>query len=604
MEPTTTEQLLQTSAGWKSVAELAAATAGKYGDRPAIRLKRDGEWTQLSYSEVGETISQVGRGIVDLGIQGGDRVCLLADTSPEWTYSDFGIAAAGAVVVPIYPTNSPEECEWVAGNSGARAVICENEAQLEKIRKVRDALPELEHLIAIDADAAGDGVISLDELRERGRDRDVSELEERAAAVQGDDPYTFVYTSGTTGPPKGCVLTHRNFASVCGAIRELSTVRPDDVSYLYLPLAHVFARIVELATFDFGASIAYMAGGTRQIIPELSEVHPTYLPSVPRIFEKLYTLANAQLENATPEQREQFHQAVKLGVKVRDMEGRGEEVPDEMRRHFEAADEQIFKNVRALFGGKVREAGTGAAPIAPEILEFFYAAGIPVLEGYGMTETTAAATISTVENHRFGTVGRPLPGIEVRIADDGELLIKGPNIFAGYWRNEDATRETVIDGWLHTGDLGEIDEDGYVKITGRKKDIIITAGGKNLTPANLENDLKQSRWISQAVMYGDRRPYPVALVTLDEEEIVPWAKEKGLPTDLATLAENEEVRAMIQEHLDEANAKYAQVEQIKKFKILDHDLSQETGELTPTLKVKRNVVNEKYEDLFEQLYSR
>ena len=274
MEPTTTEQLLETSAGWKSVAELASAAARKYGDEPAMRLKRDGEWQTVSYSEVGETVSAVARGLVDLGIQGGDRVCLLADTSPEWTFADFGIAAAGAVVVPIYPTNSPEECEWVVGNSEARAIICENAAQLDKIRKVKGALPALEHLIAIDPDAAGDGVISLEELRERGRGRDAGELEERAAAVKGDDPYTFVYTSGTTGPPKGCVLTHRNFASVCGAIRELSTVRPDDVAYLYLPLAHVFARIVELATFDFGAGIAYMAGGTRQIIPELSEVKP------------------------------------------------------------------------------------------------------------------------------------------------------------------------------------------------------------------------------------------------------------------------------------------------------------------------------------------
>ncbi len=603
MEPTTTERLLRTTAGWTSVAELASAAASKYGDKPAMRIKRDDDWEDLSYSELGETASEIARGLVDLGITGADRVCVLADTSPQWTFSDLGIAAAGAVVVPIYPTNSSEECEWVAGNSEARAVICENAAQLEKIQEVRGKLPALEHLITIDPGAAGNGVIALDELRERGRGRDAGELEARAAAVGSDDPYTFVYTSGTTGPPKGCVLTHGNFAAACGMISETATVRAGDIAYLYLPLAHVFARIVQLGAFDLGAAIAYMAGGTRQIIPELSQVRPTYLPSVPRIFEKIYTLANAQLEKASPEEQEQFRQAVKLGVQVRDMEARGEQVPEEMRKPFEAADEQIFKNVRALFGGQVREATSGAAPIAHEILEFFYAAGIPVLEGYGMTETTAVTTVSTVENHKFGTVGRPFPGVEVRIADDGELLLKGPNIFAGYWRNEEATRETLVDGWLHTGDVAAVDEDGYVKITGRKKDIIITAGGKNLTPANLENDLKQSRWISQAVMHGDRRPYPVALVTLDEEEILPWAKEKGLPTDLASLAENEEVRGLIQAHLDEANSKYAQVEQIKKFEILDHDLSQETGELTPTLKVKRNVVNEKYADVFEEMYS-
>jgi long-chain acyl-CoA synthetase len=295
--------------------------------------------------------------------------------------------------------------------------------------------------------------------------------------------------------------------------------------------------------------------------------------------------------------------AAKLGVQVRDLQVRGEEVPAELLEPFEAAEEQLFKNVRGIFGGRVRQAVSGAAPIAKEILEFFYGCGVPVLEGYGMTETATVATYSTIEHHRFGSVGRVLPGVEARIAEDGELLIKGDNIFQGYYRNDDASFGAIIDGWLHTGDLGSIDDDGYVYITGRKKDIIITAGGKNLTPANLENDIKQSRWVSQAVMHGDRRPYPVMLIALDEEEIVPWAKEHGIEeTSIAALAENDQVRALIQAELDKANAKYAQVEQIKRFFILDHDLSQETGELTPTLKVKRNVVNEKYAERFDALY--
>jgi long-chain acyl-CoA synthetase len=285
------------------------------------------------------------------------------------------------------------------------------------------------------------------------------------------------------------------------------------------------------------------------------------------------------------------------------MINRGEAVPEELQKPFEEADEQLFKNVRAIFGGKVRHATSGAAPIAREILEFFWAAGVPVLEGYGMTETATAATTSTVENHRFGTVGRALPGVELKIADDGEILVKGPNIFAGYHNNADASFGAVENGWLHTGDLGSIDEDGYLSITGRKKDIIITAGGKNLTPANIENDLKQCRWISQAVMHGDARPYPVVLITLDEEEIPIFAKEHGLPEDIPSLARSAEVRALIQEEIDRANSKYAQVEQVKKFVILDHDLSQATGELTPTLKVKRNVVNDKYAELFDELYA-
>jgi long-chain acyl-CoA synthetase len=292
-----------------------------------------------------------------------------------------------------------------------------------------------------------------------------------------------------------------------------------------------------------------------------------------------------------------------VGSRYRDLEVAGEEIPEEVRAGYEQADERLFKHVRAAFGGRLRQAVTGAAPIAEDILRFFWAAGVPVLEGYGMTETATAATYSTIEDHKFGTVGRPFPGVEVRIADDGEVLIKGANIFQGYYKNDDASFGAVVDGWLHTGDLGSIDEEGYLSITGRKKDIIITAGGKNLTPANLENDLKQSRWISQAVMYGDRRPYPVALITLDPEEIVVFAREHGLPDDLAALSREPKVIELVQGELDRVNRRYARAEKIKRFHLLDHDLSQETGELTPTLKVKRNVVNEKYADLFEELYS-
>jgi long-chain acyl-CoA synthetase len=362
--------------------------------------------------------------------------------------------------------------------------------------------------------------------------------------------------------------------------------------------------LIQLAVFDLGGTLAYFGGDTKQIVPELMEVKPTYLPSVPRVFEKIYTLAQAAIQAKSPEEQEQAKAAVALGVKVRDMINRGEEVPEQLQKPFEEADEELFKNVRAIFGGKVRHATSGAAPIAKEILEFFWACGVPVLEGYGMTETATAATTSTVAEHRFGTVGKALPGVELKIAEDGEILVKGPNIFAGYHNNADASFGAVEAGWLHTGDLGSIDDDGYLSITGRKKDIIITAGGKNLTPANIENDLKQCRWISQAVMHGDQRPYPVVLITLDEEEMPQFASEHGLPGDIASLATAPEVRSLIQQEIDRANAKYAQVEQVKKFAILDHDLSQATGELTPTLKVKRNIVNEKYAELFDSLYAR
>jgi long-chain acyl-CoA synthetase len=588
------------STGSKTIADLMACAAEQFAGRVALRHKVDGAWRDVTYAEVGEIVREIGLGLIDLGIAPGERVSLLCNTRPEWTYCDFALTSAGAVVVPIYPTNSPEECEWVAGNSESVAVVCEDASQVAKIVAVRDNLPNLRTIVVIDPAGDTADAIPLDEVRKRGRGRDGSELEARTAAVGHDDPFTFIYTSGTTGPPKGCVLTHGNYRDVVTMLESAGAVEDEEVTYLFLPLAHAYALLIQLVNFDLGTTIAYYGGDTTQIVQELNEVHPTYLPSVPRIFEKIYTLA---LGSQPPEVQEKMRAAASLGVKVRDMQAHGEEVPAELLAPFNEADEQLFKNVRAIFGGRLRQAVSGAAPIAKEILEFFYGCGVPVLEGYGMTETATVATYSTVEHHRFGSVGRLLPGVEGRIGDDGELLLKGANIFQGYYKNADASFGAIVDGWLHTGDLGAIDEDGYVFITGRKKDIIITAGGKNLTPANLENDMKQSRWISQAVMHGDRRPYPVMLITLDEDEVVPWAKNEGIDAaSIADLAQDERVRALIQGVLDEANAKYAQVEQVKKFFILDHDLSQETGELTPTLKVKRNVVYDKYADSFDALY--
>jgi long-chain acyl-CoA synthetase len=583
-----------------TVARLSGSVAERYGEQLAARHKVGGEWREQTYAETGAAIDELALGLIDLGIEPGDRICLLSDTRVDWTVASYAISAAGAIVVPIYPTSSPRECEWVAGNSRARAVVCENEAQRAKIDEVRGALPQLEHVIGIESAA---GCVTLEELRARGRRRGADELSARRAVVDPQDAYTIIYTSGTTGPPKGVVLTHANAMSVCEMVEEIKFVQPADVTYLFLPQAHAYALTVQLASFDQGTTIAYYGGDSTQILAEVIETQPTYLPSVPRIFEKLYGAAMKLQENAGAEDRERFRRAVALGVEVHRRRVHGESVSGEMEQAFAAADGQIFARVRALFGGHIRLAVTGAAPIAPEILEFFYAAGVPVLEGWGMTETVAVGTVGTLEQFKFGTVGRPLPGIEIRIAPaDGEILMRGRNVFREYWDNPQATAETLVDGWLHTGDVGELDDEGYLKITGRKKDIIITAGGKNLTPSNIENELKQSRFISHAFMYADRRPYPVALVTLDPEEIVPWAQDQGLPQEIAELAQHEVVRELVQQELDRANANYAPVEQIKKFAILDHDLSIETGELTPTLKVKRSVINDRYADLFAELY--
>src|SRR5215210_6696672 len=382
---------VEESTGSKTIADMMAAAAEKFGDHPAVKFKRDGTWHDVSFAEVGEIVSELARGLIDLGLQPRDRVALLCTTRPEWTYADFAITSAGGVVVPIYPTNSPSECAWVTSNSEARFIVVEDAEQAAKIAEVRGELPALEQVIAVEPTV--EGAISFEALRERGRGRDAAEVAERAAAVKPGDPYTFIYTSGTTGPPKGCVLTHGNYREVLNSCESIGALESGEVAYLYLPLAHSYALLIQLVAVDLGSTIAYFGGDTKQIIPELMEVKPTYLPSVPRIFEKIYTLAQGKIQDGGPESVEQSKKAVALCLKVREMQAKGEEVPAELMEHFEKASAG-FELVRNLFGGRLRQATTGAAPIAREILEFFFAAGVPVLEGFGMTETATAATIS------------------------------------------------------------------------------------------------------------------------------------------------------------------------------------------------------------------
>jgi long-chain acyl-CoA synthetase len=602
MEVVTAATGVTEGTGSKTIADLLPLAAAKYGDRPAVRFKSGDEWIDRSYRELGDTVREVALGLIDLGIEPGDKVSILAHTRPEWSYACFGILTAAGILVTIYQTNSAAECQYVLHHSDSRAVFVEDGGQLAKIRQIEAQCPELEHVIVIEpGDADLGDAITLDVLRERGRGRDASEWGSRYEAVTPDDICLYIYTSGTTGPPKGCLLSHGNYRAITDAVVQQAVLQRGDCSYLFLPLAHAFAILIQFATFDLGVTLAYWSRDPKKIIADLMEVSPSYFPSVPRMFEKIYTLATT----GAPDM-EQIRKAVEVGVKVRRLREAGQEVPEPLRAAFDQSEEALFKNVRGLFGQNMRECVTGAAPIAPEILEFFYACGVPIMEGYGMTETATSATVNRVAGNqfRFGSVGKPMNGVEVRIADDGEVLIKGPNIFQGYYKNDAATRETLEQGWLHTGDLGYLDEDGFLYITGRKKDIIITAGGKNITPANLENGLKQSRWISHAVVVGDRRPYLIALLTLDPEEAPALAQELGLEgADIATMAKDERVLAEIRKVVDDVNSQVGTVEQIKRFEILPRDLSQETGELTPTLKVKRNVVHERYAGLIDEVYA-
>ncbi|CAN5138129.1 long-chain fatty acid--CoA ligase [soil metagenome] len=583
------------STGSKTMADLAALAAEKYAGKPALRHKVGDEWVDVTYDDFGTAVRETGLGLIDLGLEPGDKVGIVAHTRPDWTYSHFGILSCGAVSVSVYQTNSAEECHYVLEHSESKAVFLEDAEQLEKIRAVRDRLPRLEHIVLFEDVDGADDAITLDELRRRGRGRDASELEARSSAVTKDDTCIYIYTSGTTGPPKGCILSHGNYRDVVSMSESQGVLEEDDVVYLFLPLAHAFAKLVQFLALDLGGVLVYWEKDPQKIVPNLIDTRPTYFPSVPRMFEKIYTLATSSAEDP-----EQMRKGVEVGVKVRQMREAGQDVPAQLQAGFDQAEEALYKNVRAIFGGSIRQCNTGAAPIAREILEFFYACGVPVMEGYGMTETATVATVNTPDAFRLGSVGKPIPHMEAKLAEDGELLLRGPNIFKGYYKNEEATADALVDGWLHTGDLGKIDDDGFVYIIGRKKDIIITAGGKNITPANLENGLKQNRWISQAVVVGDRRPFLVALITIDPEEAPAFAEKHGVAVE--DLPDSEAMRAEVQAAVDGVNAKVGPVEQIKRFKILPRDLTQETGELTPTLKVKRNVVSDRNAAEIDALY--
>jgi long-chain acyl-CoA synthetase len=585
----------------KTIADLLPRAAEMYGPAAAVKYKEGDQWVDRTFAEVREIVRPLAFGLVTLGIEKGDRVAILGNTRPEWTYFDFAALSIGATVVPIYQTNSPEECRYVLENSDSKVVVVEDAEQLAKVRQVRDQLPQLEQVVLMTGSA--EDAIAMEDLAAKGMGGDDATWKTLYEAVTPEDICTFIYTSGTTGPPKGCIISHGNYRAMLDMVNGVSVIEDEDLTYLYLPLAHSFALLIQLGSFDLGTTIAYWERDPLKILPNLAEVKPTYFPSVPRIFEKIYTAATSGMEKEGGLKKAIFDWSIKVGAKVREAEHAGRKPGFLLQRQYAFADKQVLSKIRNLFGGRVRLAVSGAAPINPEILRFFDAAGVLVLEGWGMTETSTAATISTPEDFKVGTIGKPFPGCEVKIADDGEILVKGPNVFQGYHKNPEATRETIVDGWLHTGDIGEIDRDGFIKITGRKKDIIITAGGKNITPANLEAEIKQHPLVSQCVVVGDRRPYLVALVTLDPEEAVKYAQENDLPEDPAQLAQNSDVKAAIEAHVEKINQNFARVEQVKKIAILPHDLSQESGELTPTLKVKRAVVAQKHESEIEQLYA-
>jgi long-chain acyl-CoA synthetase len=564
----------------------------------AIRFPRDGTWQEWSFAELGTAVRELARGLAALGLGPGDHVGLLGETRPEWTLADAALLAAGCVVVPVYQTNSPDECRYVLDHSGARAIIVENAAQLEKIEAVRDQLPGLEHIVSMEDTGRA---TTLADLRARAGEVPEEALETRLDAVNADDVATIVYTSGTTGPPKGCMLTHRNLLFTGEAYVELISLRPPATLFMFLPLAHALARVVQIVSIDVGGTLAFWSGDSRKLVEDVAAARPTHFPSVPRVFEKIHARALARGNDGSAIQRRIFAWAVATGRRARPAQRAGTASPV-LQAQYALADRLVLSKIRELFGGRLELALTGAAPIPLEVLEFLDACGITVLEGYGMTETCAAATLNTPQALRFGTVGQPLPGTTVAIAEDGEILLGGANVFKGYHRDEEATRAAFDGDAVRTGDLGEVDEGGFLRITGRKKDLIITSSGKNITPTNIENALRESRWISQAVVHGDNRSYLVALLTLDPDEAPALAATLGVDADLKAMAADPKVREALQQDVDAANQRFARIEQVKRFGVLDQDLSQAAGELTPTMKVKRNVVEKRYAAAFASLY--
>jgi long-chain acyl-CoA synthetase len=583
----------------KTLGQMALDSCARYGG-VALQFPRDGQMVEIDYPALGRMCREIARGLISLGIEPGDRVSIFGLTSADWTLADLGSLCAGAVVTPIYHTNSPEECAHVLGHSEARLVFCDDASQAAKIEQVRERCPALEHVVLFEPSP---GVMTMEELRKRGEDIDPEQVDERIAGTRPDDVATLVYTSGTTGLPKGCMLSHGNFLATMRMYAQQLGLGPSHSMYQFLPLAHVLARIAQAVTLSVGARVIYWGGDPAKIADELPVVAPTHVPAVPRIYEKIHGVVTGRVAESKPHERVLFSWALGCGARAR-AALRERRQPDLLTDiQYRVAERLVLSKIRRLFGPRLEVALVGAAPIAADLLEFFDACGVLVLEGYGLTESCAASTINTVDAVRFGTVGRPLPGVEVGIADDGEILLRGPHVFRGYYRDAAATEEALTqDGWLCTGDLGELSGDGYLSITGRKKDLIITSSGKNITPVNIESELRESRYITEAVVYGDNRPYLVAMLTLDREAAVKLAERLGIATDPVTIAGDPRVHAELQKEVDRVNGKFARIEQVKRFAILDHDLTQADGELTPTLKVKRAVVQAKYADVFAGLY--
>ena len=577
--------------------------------RVAMWHKRRGLWHPVTWDQYGRAAQEVACGLAALGFERGQAAAIIGNNRPEWLFCDMGILLAGGLSVAVYATNAPEQCAYVLGHSEARVFFVEDEEQLDKALEVRNQLPSLERIVVMDPEGLGEfsdpQVMTLDELRALGRAAwDPEGLQARLRDASEEDVAILLYTSGTTGPPKGAMLTHRNLLWTAEALGRANALYPTDSSLSFLPLSHIAERMLSVYLPLVWGFVVYFAESLDTLFQNLQEVRPTILFAVPRLWEKLYSQLTLHMREADPLKRAAYELALRVGRRYALARLGGEPLSPGLRAAHALAELWVLRPLRRRLGlDRVRFAVSGAAPIAPEILEFYHALGVRIREVYGQTEGSGPTTIHQGDAIRLGTVGQPLPGVEVRLAEDGEILVRGPNVFAGYFKDPEATSQALRDGWLHSGDVGEMDPDGFLRITDRKKDLIVNAYGKNIAPAYVENQLKASPYIHDAVVVGDRRPYLVALVVIDEDNVARWAQDHKIPfSTFADLSGNERVRELIAHEVEKVNRRLSSPEQVKRFAILPKRLYQEDGEVTPTLKVKRKVLVEKYRDLIDGLY--
>ncbi|MEU9153118.1 AMP-dependent synthetase/ligase [Streptomyces sp. NPDC048417] len=593
-----TDIVRRNAAQHPDVAVMARKVSGAKSGSPRTE-SGGGVWQDVTATTFLTEVHAAAKGLIASGVQPGDRVALMSRTRYEWTLLDFAIWCAGAVTVPVYETSSPEQVQWILSDSGATACVVELDTHAAAVESVRESLPALKQVWQIEAGG-------LEELGRLGQGVTDATVEERSSQAKADDPATIVYTSGTTGRPKGCVLTHRNFFAECGNIVERlrPLFRTGECSVLlFLPLAHVFGRLVQIAPMMAPIKLGCVPD-IKNLTDELAAFRPTLVLGVPRVFEKVYNSARAKAQ--ADGKGKIFDKAADTAIAYSKALDTPSGAPLGLKIKHKTFDKLVYSKLRAVLGGRGEYAISGGAPLGERLGHFFRGIGFTVLEGYGLTESCAATAFNPWDRQKIGTVGQPLPGSVIRIADDGEVLLHGEHLFREYWNNPGATAEALADGWFHTGDIGTLDEDGYLRITGRKKEIIVTAGGKNVAPAVIEDRIRAHALVAECMVVGDGRPFVGALVTIDEEFLGRWAADHGKPagSTAASLRDDPDLIAAIQDAVDDGNAAVSKAESVRKFRILSSQFSEESGHLTPSLKLKRNVVAKDYAGEIETLYQK